>query len=135
MKHYLSALRHRLASPSEPHAFTSQKKALLRYRPWMRFSQGIHDVANARLATRTAAFAHFKYHAGFEEKVRTEIRRKQHFNNAEEYRRYADMLAELRGGFGVEGVSMRYEGSASFGRGGLFGEAARGQTTAKGVKS
>jgi hypothetical protein len=118
--HYLSALRHRLAPEAEPHAFTAQKKALLHYRPWMRFSQGIHDVANARLSRRTAALAHFKYHAGFDQKVRTEIRRKQHFNSAEEYRRYADMLGELRGGFGSEMHSMRYDGSQSFAAAGLL---------------
>jgi hypothetical protein len=113
---FLSALRHRLDGLSGPNAFTTQKYALVRYQPWVRYSQGLHDVANVAVSNSRAWLAHFKYHAGFKKKVQTEIRRGQHFNNASEYRRYAAMLAEGRGGFGLEGVSRRYEGSESFAR-------------------
>jgi hypothetical protein len=111
---WLSTLRHRLSSPSAPNAFTSQKTTLVRYQPWMRFSQGLHDASNVRRSAQPAWLAHFKYHAGFKDKVHTEVRRGQHYNNAAEYRRYMVMLAEGRGGFGAADLSQRYEGSGSF---------------------
>ena len=111
---YQSAMRQRLSEASPPNAFTSQKYGLVRYQPWLRYSQGLHDVANATVFSQTAWFAHFKYHIGFKKKVETEIRRGQHFNNASEYRRYAAMLAESHGGFGAEGVSIQYQDSHTF---------------------
>ena len=42
---YLSALRHRLLPDSAPNYYTSQKVALLRYRPWVRLSEGLHYAA------------------------------------------------------------------------------------------
>jgi hypothetical protein len=108
----LSNLRHRITPISEPNAFTAQKYGLLRYKPWMRLSQGIHDAAGVKVASQGAWFAHFKYHAAFKHKVETEIRRGQHFDNAKEYIRYAEVLAESKGGFGKENVSVCYESSA-----------------------
>jgi len=96
---YLSGLRQRLAKPSPPNAFTSQKIALVRYQPWLRFSEGLHNAANIKTAKDIAAFAHFKYHAAFEQKVREEIRRGQHYNNAEEYKRYVELLNDASEGF------------------------------------
>jgi hypothetical protein len=80
----------------------------------VRVSQGLHYASNLAVSNRPCWFAHFKYHAGFKDKVLTEIHRGQHFNNAAEYRRYATMLTEGKGGFGKEGISKRYESSASF---------------------
>jgi len=74
----------------------------------------VHYSANMKVSDVPVFFAHFKYHSGFKEKVQTEIKRNQHFNGAEEYRRYAGMLAEGAGGFGKPGTSVRYEGSESF---------------------
>jgi hypothetical protein len=111
---YVSHLRHRTVPNSVPYDFVSQKYALLRYRPWVRFSQGLHYAANLNVSERASWFAHFKYHAGLKKKVLVEIRRGQHFNNAAEYRRYAAMLAEGQGNFWLDGVSQRYEGSSSF---------------------
>jgi hypothetical protein len=111
---FVSALRHRADLDAEPNAFTSVKVALIRYRPWMRFSQGLHDATGVHLAKDWAWFAHFKYHAGFKAKVAAEVARGQHFDNAKEYRRYAALLAEGRGRFGAEGVSQRYQSSESF---------------------
>jgi hypothetical protein len=112
-RNYVNGLRHRLA-PSRINAYVSQKYALFKYKPWMRFSEGIHYAANIRSAGAEAWYAHFKYHAGFKTKVTEEIRRKQHFNAAEEYQRYAAMLSEVRGGFGSGKLSEKYRGSASF---------------------
>jgi hypothetical protein len=114
---YVSHLRHRLLPNAVPHDFVSQKFALLRYRPWVRVSQGVHYAANLTVSSRSCWFAHFKYHAGFKEKVMTEIHRGQHFNDAAEYRRYAALLAEGKGGFGKQGISTRYVSSASFAMG------------------
>ncbi len=111
---YTSAARHRMIPESDPSNYVSQKYALIRYQPWMRFSQGLHYAANLRVVDVPTWFAHFKYHAGFKKKVATEIRRGQHFNNAEEYRRYASVLAEGRGGLGRPEVSVRYSDSRSF---------------------
>ncbi|WP_051299790.1 glycosyltransferase family 2 protein [Methylobacter luteus] len=109
-------LRHRSIPDAVPHDFVSQKIALIRYQPWVRLSQGIHYAANLNISTRTAYFAHFKYHAGFKEKIRVEIQRAQHFNNAAEYRRYTVMIAEGKGGFFKKGVSVKHDGSHSFQR-------------------
>lgn len=111
---WLSTLRHRLSNPSAPNAFTSQKTTLVRYQPWMRFSQGLHDASNVHRSVQPAWLAHFKYHAGFKDKVHTEVRRGQHYNNAAEYRRYMVMLAEGQGGFGDAKLSRRYADSGSF---------------------
>ncbi|WP_417628430.1 hypothetical protein, partial [Pararhodobacter aggregans] len=64
--------------------------------PWMRLSAGLHFVADARLAPRDLLFAHFKYNAAFHAKALTEVARRQHFNNAEEYRKYLAVVSEGR---------------------------------------
>jgi hypothetical protein len=48
---------------------------------------------------------HVKYHAGFNARVETEVRRGEHFNGAVEYKAYARMLEENGGTFFVEGRS------------------------------
>jgi hypothetical protein len=91
---WLSGLRHRLIPDSAPNLYTSQKVAVMRYQPWVRLSEGLHYVSNLAVAPQPIAFAHFKYHAGFARKVAEEVARKQHFNGAEEYRKYQAMVAE-----------------------------------------
>jgi len=111
---YLSALRHRLIPDSAPNLYTSQKIAVFKYQPWVRLSEGLHYASNLQVAPEPVWFAHFKYHAGFRRKVRTEVARKQHFNGAEEYRKYAEMLAEARAGLSRPGVSETYSGSRTW---------------------
>ncbi|WP_374428034.1 glycosyltransferase family 2 protein [Ideonella dechloratans] len=111
---YLSALRHRLIPDSAPNLYTSQKIAVFRYAPWVRLAQGLHYASNLRVAPQPAFFAHFKYHAGFHQKVLHEIARKQHFNGAEEYNKYLAMLLESSGGFFDVDRSARWSGSLSF---------------------
>ena len=105
---FTSALRHRLIPSAEPNAFTVQKFCLFRYAPWIRLSQGLHSAANIRPAPEPLWFAHFKYHAGFKQKVATEVRRKQHFSGAKEYQAYQSLLAEAKGGFGMSELSRKY---------------------------
>jgi hypothetical protein len=111
---YLSALRHRLIPGSAPNLYTSQKIAVFRYQPWVRLSEGLHYASNLRPAAQPVWFAHFKYHAGFRTKVLAEVARKQHFNDAEEYRKYAEMLAEAAGSLFQPGVSAVYSGSKTW---------------------
>ena len=113
---YLSALRHRLIPDSAPNLYTSQKIAVFRYQPWVRLAEGLHYASNLQPAPEPAWFAHFKYHAGFRRKVLTEVARKQHFNGAEEYRKYASMLAEAAGSLHRQGISATYSGSLTWAR-------------------
>lgn len=93
---WTSALRHRLITGSTPSLFVAQKLALLRYQPWMRLSAGLHFVNGVDIAPRELLFAHFKYNADFRRKAQAEVQRGQHFNNAEEYRKYLALTSEGR---------------------------------------
>ena len=93
---WTSALRHRLIPGSNPDLFVAQKLALLRYRPWMRLSEGLHFVTETTLSKRELLFAHFKYNAAFRQKAQAEVDRGQHFNDAEEYRKYLAIASEGR---------------------------------------
>uniref|UniRef100_UPI0025CC3A04 hypothetical protein n=1 Tax=uncultured Shimia sp. TaxID=573152 RepID=UPI0025CC3A04 len=48
------------------------------------------------LADRELIFAHFKYNADFRRKAQTEVARRQHFNDAEEYQKYLALASEGR---------------------------------------
>lgn len=111
---WVSGLRHRLLPGSAPNHYTSQKIALMRHQPWVRCSEGLHYAAGLSVADQPLAFAHFKYHRGFQAKVLAEVARKQHYNGAEEYRQYQALLSEARGGFFDPLHSLRYENSQSF---------------------
>ncbi|QUJ76006.1 glycosyltransferase [Sulfitobacter albidus] len=93
---WTSALRHRLIPGARPNLFVAQKLALLRYHPGMRLSAGLHFVGDVRLARRELILAHFKYNADFRRKAQAEVQRGQHFNDAEEYRKYLAMASEGR---------------------------------------
>jgi hypothetical protein len=110
---WLSALRHRLIPNSPPNAFTAQKLALLRYRPWVRLSEGLHYVAGLAPAPEALFFGHYKYHAGFRDKVLLEIERKQHFDAASEYAHYLGMVAEPDATLYEREVSVHLDDSAS----------------------
>ncbi|WP_299548488.1 glycosyltransferase family 2 protein [uncultured Tateyamaria sp.] len=91
-----SALRHRLLPWSRPELFVAQKYALLKYQPWMRPSAGFHYVGDIKTSKTEMVFAHFKYTAHFRQKALDEVTRGQHFNNAEEYRKYLALMSEGR---------------------------------------
>jgi hypothetical protein len=93
---WTSAVRHRLIPGSRNELFVAQKIALFKYSPFLRLSAGLHYVAGARLATRELLFGHFKYNADFRRKAQAEVARRQHFNNAEEYRKYLALSSEGR---------------------------------------
>jgi hypothetical protein len=93
---WTSTVRHRLIAGSRNDLFVAQKVALLKYSPFLRLSAGLHYVAGAQLAQRELLFGHFKYNADFHRKAKTEVSRRQHFNNAEEYRKYLSLISEGR---------------------------------------
>jgi hypothetical protein len=108
---WTSALRHRLVPGSRAELFVAQKIALLKYQPWMKLSAGLHYVADVRLAERQFLFAHFKYQAEFRAKTAREVARRQHFNDAEEYRRYLALMQEGRDVIHVPGLSVPWSDS------------------------
>ncbi|MEO0664424.1 MAG: hypothetical protein AAFY97_01690, partial [Pseudomonadota bacterium] len=93
---WTSTLRHRLIPGTRPDLFAAQKIALLKYHPHMRLSAGLHFVTGTTRAPRDLFFGHFKYNADFYRKAQAEVARKQHFNNAEEYRKYLALASEGR---------------------------------------
>lgn len=102
---WTSGLRHRLMPGSRSELFVAQKIALLRFGPQMQLSEGLHYVSGCRLAPRDLVFGHFKYNAAFAARVAREVARGQHFNGAEEYRKYRALLAEGRDCLWQEGAS------------------------------
>lgn len=109
-----SQLRHRLIEGSKASEYTAQKYALLKFRPWMHLSEGLHDVSDIVPDEQHLAFAHFKYHAAFQEKVRLEVSRGQHYDNAKEYKKYQLLLKEQAGDFYSDSLSEKYRGSVAF---------------------
>ena len=111
----LSALRHRLIPHSPPNAFTAQKTALLRWRPWLRLSEGLHYVAGVDPAPQPLFLGHYKYHAGLREKVLREVERKQHFDAASEYVHYLGLVAEPDASLFEPGTSVHLDDSRALG--------------------
>lgn len=106
---FTSALRHRLLPGSQVTLFMAYKFPLVRYDPLVRLSEGLHFVGNVRISPDQLTLAHFKYHAGFAEKIDQEIKRAQHYANGLEYQKYRIMMAEARGELYAEGVSRRID--------------------------
>lgn len=111
---FVSNLRHRLCRLSDFSDFVAQKYSLLKYKPWMKLSDGLHYVQNIRPSSEMAAFAHFKYHSAFKDKIAAEIKRKQHFSGAKEYIRYQELIAENAGNFGDKLHSISYSDSSIY---------------------
>ncbi|WP_084300914.1 glycosyltransferase family 2 protein [Pseudophaeobacter arcticus] len=113
MPTWTSAVRHRLIAGSRTDLFVAQKIALLKYQPWMRLSAGYHFLADVQLSSRELIFGHFKYNADFHRKAQIEVSRRQHFNDAEEYRKYLALMSEGRDVIYQEGLSVPWH-QASF---------------------
>lgn len=111
---YVSSARHRLLPGSPPNHYTAQKVPLVRYSPALRWSEGLHYAAGVQRAPEPLFLAHFKYHRGFRAKVEEEVARRQHYNDAEEYRKYRALWAEARGIMFDPAVSRRWVDSHSF---------------------
>ncbi|WP_417700572.1 glycosyltransferase family 2 protein [Pseudophaeobacter sp.] len=109
MPTWTSAVRHRLIAGSRMDLFVAQKIALLKYQPWMRISAGYHFVTDIKLSSRELIFGHFKYNADFHRKAQIEVARRQHFNDAEEYRKYLALMSEGRDVIYEEGLSVPWQ--------------------------
>ena len=110
----VSSLRHRL-SPNSPHSsYVSQKFSLVKYSPFMRFSEGIHYASNVKVPENSIAYMHFKYHSEFISKVKREVERKQHFENATEYKKYLELLNENVDIFWSKKKSIKFVDSKQF---------------------
>ena len=108
----VSAVRHRLIPETRSLTFLAQKYALVRYRPWMRLAEGLHYAAEVQVADQELILAHFKYDQAFAGRIATEVARGRHFNRAEEYRRYAELLGAKGDVFFQEGISVPWRDSA-----------------------
>ncbi len=96
------------------HSYLNQKYCLFKYKPTHKFIEGIHFMGNNNPAPIRASILHFKYHAGFFEKVQEQIKNGQHWNGSQEYKRYLKVLEqnpELS--FFDENVSLVYMNSQS----------------------
>jgi hypothetical protein len=107
----VSGLRHRLMPDAAPHSFTAQKSPLIKYQPWVHLSSGMHDATAVRHGDEALILAHFKYHAGFAEKAKTESQRAQHFNGAYEYRMYAQLIEAGEASFYDERFTVQFDPS------------------------
>jgi hypothetical protein len=105
---FQSNLRHRLAGLASPDAFPVQKYALFRYQPWLRLAKGLHDISNARVSPRRQTFAYFKYHAGFKQRLQTDIRRGHYAEIIAKYRTYAAALLRGEAGIADAKISMPF---------------------------
>ncbi|QER41307.1 glycosyltransferase family 2 protein [Thermodesulfobacterium sp. TA1] len=113
----VSSLRYRLASDvANLHDFTASKFPLFKYKPWIRLSEGIHfigGVPSYKILEFKAVLAHFKFNNKFPEKVKTEVIRKQHFEEAREYKKYLIALSKGEDILYDPDVSVEYVDSKS----------------------
>jgi hypothetical protein len=94
-KQYQGGLRLRIFgeyNPAPQPNYVNQKYNLINYKPNMRLIEGLHFMQGHKLGSALCTIMHFKYHAGFHEKVVREIKSGQHWNGATEYKRYATKL-------------------------------------------
>jgi hypothetical protein len=84
------------------------KYSLLKWTGGLKAYQGMHWVDRAVVAEITGVTLHFKYFSDFADRVREEVTRQQHWNNAAEYQEYLRALSE------VPNLCPHYEGSARF---------------------
>ena len=94
-KVYSSGLRERIFGRYNPYPepnYLNQKYNLIKYQPGMKLIEGLHFMDGHKLFEFNCGIMHFKYHAGFHDKVVREVKAGQHWNGAKEYIRYMSML-------------------------------------------
>ena len=114
---YASGLRARVFGKynfAPSHSYLNQKYCLFKYKPTHKFIEGLHFMGNHNPAPIRAALLHFKYHAGFYDKVHEQILSGQHWNGSQEYKRYLNKLEQNNDlSLYDEKVSIEYTGSSS----------------------
>jgi len=91
---YRGGLRGRIFGNDVANNFTLNKAPLFKYDFSVKIKQGCHFIGNVDIAYQTGCLLHFKYFSTFHEYVRQEIDRAEHWNNAREYKQYAQKLTE-----------------------------------------
>jgi Glycosyl transferase family 2 len=89
------------------------KVSLIRYAPTMSLESSMHDIGSAILSSLRGAMLHFKYFSDFHERAVIETARGEHWNEGEEYARYASTLATRKSLKAYTGRSQRFSGSKS----------------------
>ncbi len=89
-----------------------QKVPLIKYSTWLKPKLGIHRVLNARLSQIEGVLLHFKFDSLFAKKAKEESQRKEHWNEAAEYKQYLERL-DKEDNFTIYDpmYSVRYENS------------------------
>lgn len=83
------------------------KTPFVRWQRGFRYFLSMHQLVPSRLNSAhpegfnapTGCLLHFKYFSSLTDKIQEELDRKQHFDNAAEYRRYAERKLDQNGGF------------------------------------
>lgn len=87
------------------------KVGLIKYHPAMRFYVGQHELGGAKLSRLRGAMLHFKFLSTFHERAAIEADRGEHWQEGEEYKRYAAVSANASLTAYSE-LSKRFTGSA-----------------------
>jgi len=84
---------------------------------------GNHNIGNSnkiKMATVTSAILHFKFFSDFHERALVEIMRGQHYNGAQEYKKYASFVEKNTNFNLIYAGSRKYSGSVDLIRLGLI---------------
>ena len=94
--------------------YLNQKYNLIKYIPSMRLIEGLHFMHGHKKFSQECGIMHFKYHSGFHQKVIREVDSGQHWNGAQEYRRYLKLFDNNDSvSLYDETISLKYGGSSS----------------------
>jgi hypothetical protein len=87
------------------------KISLIKYDPAMTIEPGMHFLRNVRLSRIRGAVLHFKFLGDFSTRVAIEASRGEHWSNAIEYKRYAEVVALGQPLCAYTSSSQRFRGS------------------------
>jgi hypothetical protein len=87
------------------------KICLVKYRSSMQLHEGMHALGGASISQAQGAVLHFKYLFGFAEKAQLEAMRREHWQDAVEYRRYAAVLGANPELTALTSASVAFRGS------------------------
>lgn len=89
--------RHRLFWHGRERAKPSPMLKKIPFAKWrddLRYEASTHLLAHARVAQLTGVLQHFKFFSDFYEQAKTEVERKEHWDNAAQYESYWAVLGE-----------------------------------------
>jgi hypothetical protein len=87
------------------------KFPLVKFNKKMCLSPGTHFIQGARVSQIRGGLLHFKYLDDFYDSVKREVERRQHYNNAIEYRGYLEKVKREENFALLCGHSIKYENS------------------------